>query len=98
MILKLLSISQESQQLPVPKMGGAELNGAKKAIRKLPFEVVRLFTKIQFLDDGTVALNVLALEVIKQGAALSNQCNQCTLCAEIFFVGFKMLGQVTDPV
>ena len=66
MILKLLSTSQESQQLPVPKMGGAELNGAKKAIRKLPFEVVRLFTKIQFFDDGTIALNVFTFQVIKQ--------------------------------
>jgi len=28
------------------KLREAELNDAKKAIRKLPFEVVRLFTKI----------------------------------------------------
>ncbi len=48
-------------------MGGrTELKDAKKAIRKLPFEVVRLFTKIQFFDDGTIALNVFTFQVIKQ--------------------------------
>jgi hypothetical protein len=77
---------------------GTELADAKKAIRKLPFEVVRLFTKIQFFDDGAIAIDVCAFQIIEQRTALSYHGDQGTLGTEIFLVGFQMLCQVVDTV
>ena len=77
-------------------MGGA-LKYSKKGNSKIAFLGSSLFTKIEILNDCTIAIDVLSFEVIEQCTAFSNQSDQCALCPIILFVDFQMFGKVTNP-
>lgn len=47
-------------------------------------------------DDGTIAVDVLADEVIEQATTLTYQHLQSTLSRMILFVGLQVFGQVGD--
>src|SRR5210317_653309 len=49
-------------------------------------------------DDGTVALNIVALDIIKQPATLAHQHQQPSAGVVVFFVHFQMLGQIGNPM
>ena len=70
----------------------------KKGNLKLPFPFQVLFTKIQFLDDGPVALNVTIFQIVQDPAALADQTDEGALRAEILAVTLQMLSQVRDTV
>ena len=57
---------------------------------------VHLFTKIQFLNYGTVPVNVLSFQVIEQGTPFTDQSDQCALRAEILFVYLEVFCEVIN--
>jgi hypothetical protein len=68
----------------------------KKGSQKAPLN--RLFSNVQFLDQGPVFLNILLFEVVQEASALSNQLNQGALGVEVFLVSSQVGGQVVDPM
>jgi hypothetical protein len=50
------------------------------------------------LNDGSVTLNVLALDVIEQSSALSDQHQKAPSGMVVFFVNFQVFGQIPDTV
>ena len=63
-----------------------------------PAELRRLFTQAESFDDSTIASDVAALEVIKQGATLTNQTCEGTLGAVVLTVLLHVLGEVSNAV
>lgn len=55
-----------------------------------------LATDAEFLDDGTIALNVHLDQIVKHTTTLTNQHLQRTLCGEVFLVLTQVLRQVGD--
>ena len=57
-----------------------------------------LLTEAEGLDDSTVALNVVILQIVQKGAALGNQLRQSTGGTIIFTVHLQVLRQVGNTV
>ena len=57
-----------------------------------------LFTEIERLDDGAIALDVDLLEVLEQLAALADQTQQRALRTEVVTVALHVLRKVADTV
>src|SRR5690242_1807931 len=57
-----------------------------------------LAAQAELFDQGRIAGLVLALEVVKQAAALGNQSEQATAGMVILFVVLEVLGQVLDAL
>ena len=82
---------------------GVKWNSAR---RRLPLalcwfrenSIERLLADTEFLlsDDSTVAVDVLANQVVEQTTTLTYEHLQWALCVIIFFVGLQMFGQVGD--
>ena len=53
-------------------------------------------TQAKFLDNRTVARDVLVCEVVQQLSTLSDQVDQCALGVEIFAVLLQVLGEMSD--
>src|SRR5690606_15758986 len=58
----------------------------------------RLLAQTQLLDQGVVALHVLALEIIKQRTALVDHGQQAAARMVVLVVLLEVLGQVADPL
>src|SRR3954463_1301719 len=56
----------------------------------------RLLSDVEALDEVRVPLRVLALEVIEQSPAFTDQHQQSAARVVIFCVGLEVLGQVVD--
>src|SRR5690606_34162520 len=67
---------------------------AKPARRSAP--VMLLAAQAELLDQGRIAGLVLALEIVKQTAALRNHGEQATSGVVILLVVLEVLGQVLD--
>ena len=63
-----------------------------------PAELRRLFTQAESFDNCTIAGDVAALQVVEQGATLTNQTSEGTLGAVVLAVLLHVLSQVTDAV
>ena len=63
-----------------------------------PAEPLVLFTQAESFDDCTIAGDVAALEVIKQGATLTNQTRESTLGAVVLAVLLHVLGEMSNAV
>ena len=57
-----------------------------------------LLSQTESLDDGTVAVDVAALEVVQEGAALADKTGEGTLGAVVLAVLLHVLSEVTDAV
>ena len=57
-----------------------------------------LFTEIERLDDGAIALDVDLLELLEQLAALADQTQQRALRTEVVTVALHVLRKVADTV
>ena len=57
-----------------------------------------LLAEAKGLDDGTVALDVLVLKVVEEGAALTYKCNEGTFGSMIFTVGLHVFRQMGNTV
>jgi hypothetical protein len=55
-----------------------------------------LFTNTQFSDDDFVSVDALGFEVIEQTSALADELQEPPAGMMVFFVGFEMLGQISD--
>ena len=63
-----------------------------------PAELRRLLTQAESFDDSTIAGDVASLEVIKQGATLTNQTCEGTFGAVVLTVLLHVLGEVSNAV
>ena len=63
-----------------------------------PAELRNLFTQAESFDDGTIAIDVAALQVVEQGATLTDKTSQGTLRAVVLAVLLHVFGQMTDAV
>jgi hypothetical protein len=59
--------------------------------------ILPLFTNFQFLDQRTIAIYILLLEIIEEMAPLPYQFQQPSSRMVIFHMGLEMLGQIIDP-
>jgi hypothetical protein len=59
---------------------------------------VILLTKTESLDDGTVALDVLVLEISEEAAALTYEMYKSSVSAIIFVIGLHVFGQTANTV
>ena len=57
-----------------------------------------LLAEAKGLDDGTVALDVLVLKVVEEGAALTYKCYEGTFGSMIFTVGLHVFRQMGNTV
>ena len=64
---------------------------------RLP-ECSALFADAETLDQGTVALNVDAHEVVEQISSLANHLQQAAAAVVILLVGLQVLGEVVDSL
>src|SRR5690606_18834120 len=60
--------------------------------------VERSATQFELLDQRLVARLVLALEIVKQAAALRHQSKQATARMVVLLVALEVLGQVLDAL
>ena len=72
--------------------------GSKRRIFSYLFPCRVLLTKTEGLDDSTVALDVVILQVVQKGATLGNQLRQSTGGTIIFTVHLQVLRQVGNTV
>ncbi len=63
-----------------------------------PLRRYPLFSDIQFLDQASILLNILFLEVIQQASSFTYELNQRAFRIEIFLVALQVTGQVVDAV
>ena len=63
-----------------------------------PAELRNLLTQAESFDNCTIAVDVAALQVVEQGATLTNETSQGTLGAVVLAVLLHVLGQVLDAV
>ena len=59
---------------------------------------IRLATDTEFLlcDDGTVAVDVLACQIVEKAAALTYESLKSASCSVVFVILLKVLGKVFD--
>ena len=57
-----------------------------------------LLTQTQGLDDSAVAVDIALLQVVEQGATLTYQSREGTLCAVVLAVLFHVLSEVSDTI
>src|SRR5205823_6438257 len=57
-----------------------------------------LAAQAELLDEGSIALEVVLLQVIQEAAALAYELEQPTSRVVVVLVGAQMLGQVVDPL
>ena len=57
-----------------------------------------LLTKTEGLDDGTVTIDVVVVEVLQQLAALTDEHRQRTGCVVILVILLQVLCQVRDAI
>lgn len=57
---------------------------------------VCLLTQTESLDDGTVAVDVAVVEVIKECAALAYELCEAACCLEILVITLQVLREVLD--
>jgi hypothetical protein len=50
------------------------------------------------LDDSSVSLDILFLEIVEEASTLTNQHQQPSARVMVFGVNLEMLGQVADPL
>ena len=74
--------------------------GWPKSLFTLLREGVALFADTQLFlgDEGAVAVDVLACQIIEQATTLTNQHLQSTLSRMIFLVDLQMLGLLGNTV
>lgn len=63
-----------------------------------PLSGYPLFSDIQFLDQASVLLNILFLQVIQQASPLTHQLYKGPLCIEILLISLEVSCQVIDTV
>ena len=63
-----------------------------------PAELRKLLTQAESFDNCTIAVDVAALQVVEQGATLTNETSQGTFGAVVLAVLLHVLGQVLDAV
>jgi hypothetical protein len=56
-----------------------------------------LLAYTQFLDQGSVFLNVFVLEIVEQTSPLTNQFQQSLTGMVILLADLEMLGEILDP-
>jgi hypothetical protein len=59
---------------------------------------VFLFSQVELLNDGSVTLNILVLEVIEQLSALTYHSDQGTLSGKIFSVCLQVACEVCNAL
>ena len=64
---------------------------------RLP-ECSALFADAETLDQGTIALDVDAHEVVEQISSLANHLQQAAAAVVILLVGLQVLGEVVDSL
>jgi hypothetical protein len=52
----------------------------------------------EFLDDASVAVDVLLLQVIEKAPPLTDDLQQAAAAVMIFLVNLEMLGQIGEPL
>ena len=57
-----------------------------------------LLTETKFLDDCTIALDVLLLEVREETTTLTYELHQRAVCHEVLVIGLHVLSEVLDTV
>ncbi len=57
-----------------------------------------LLTKTELGDQGTIARNITALEIIKHAATLADHLQKATARGVILRVGLEVLGEVVDTL
>ena len=57
-----------------------------------------LFAETQSLDDGTIAIDVAVVQIVKESAALTYQLGQGAGGSEILVVLLQVLSQVRDAI
>jgi len=55
-----------------------------------------LLTETESLDDGTIAIDVAVVEVVKECTALTYELCQRASCTEVLVVLLQVLGEVLD--
>ena len=55
-----------------------------------------LLTQTEGLDDGTIAVDIAFLQVVKQCTTFADETCECTLGAVVLEVLLHVLGQVSD--
>jgi hypothetical protein len=79
-----------------PKLGAGQINIRQRPRpANLPQNLVAQF---QFLRDGLVAFQILALQVIQQAPPLADHHQQPAPRAVVFFVALQMFRQMVDPL
>src|SRR5262249_9387401 len=71
--------------------------GARSNIHLPRARDLGLPTQAELLDEGTVALDVLALQVVEETATATHEAQQTPARVVIFGVLPKVLGEVVDP-
>ena len=56
-----------------------------------------LFAKAKLLDQGTIALDVLLLEILKKAAAMADHLKKAASGMMVLLVHLKVLGKLVDP-
>ena len=62
------------------------------------FDVFALLTKTESLDDGTIAVDVVVVEVLQQLTTLTDEHCQRTGCVVILVILLQVLRQVRDAI
>ena len=63
-----------------------------------PAELRNLLTQAESFDDGTIAGDVAALQVVEQGATLTYKAGEGTFRAMVLAVLLHVLGEMADAV
>ena len=70
----------------------------KKKPRSLRGFIVCLLTKTEGLDDSTITIDIVIVEVLQQLTALTYEHSQRTGCVVILVILLQVLSQVRDTV
>lgn len=85
----------------VVRTGKEEVQTALKARNGTPegrsVAQIGLLTDVEFRDDGAVALNVVAHQIIEQATALTYQLEQTTTRGVILLMRLEVVRQFVDP-
>ena len=66
--------------------------------RSLSFSFLALLTQTESLNDSTVALDILTLQVVEQTTTLTYKLHQRAVGAIVLVVSLHVLGQMADSV
>jgi hypothetical protein len=59
---------------------------------------IPLFSDAEFADNGFIFIDIFSFQIIEQTPSLTNQFQEALTGMMILAVGFKMLGQILDPI